>query len=177
MSEPIDPIAEAIERWADVDWELRTQSQGERITGAQLINETGDILIDLDEPFVGELNVLQLAAAAPTDIRALMGLIERQHTALTEFYTMLLDILAALKAGAEELDLDPYVLRAAAAMRGDAPPPPPPRSTTPEQAGEQARKAMAIAAHLDQLFGRDPTTGLADEADRAFDNPPRNYDR
>jgi hypothetical protein len=31
---------------------------------------------------------------------------------------------------------------------------PEPPSTTPEQAGDQARKAMAIAVHLDQLFGR-----------------------
>jgi hypothetical protein len=32
---------------------------------------------------------------------------------------------------------------------------PPARSTTPEQAGEQAERAMAIAAELDQLFGKE----------------------
>jgi hypothetical protein len=78
--------------------------------------------------------------------------------ALQVFYQMIADLKAALDAGDESIDLDPYLFQVGDILRGASEAlgysVVPATTTTPEEAGRQVENAMKIAQRFDELFGR-----------------------
>lgn len=81
-----DDIAAIRARWAGVRWSYEAGRDGDYVHSAMLsVGDDGDGAILLDEPSVGEQATLQLAAAAPADIRALMDWIEAARAAIRSY--------------------------------------------------------------------------------------------
>lgn len=70
---PPGPIAT---RWQDVRWRATIERDGGYLVAARLYNDAGGYpIFDLDEPSAAEAAALQLAAQAPSDIRALLDVL------------------------------------------------------------------------------------------------------
>jgi hypothetical protein len=127
--------------------------------GVALLAELAELRASRDamQEFTRTL-ILQVGAVdvpLPVAIANLQVELATALRALQVFFQMFIDIKAALDAGAESIDLDPYLFQVGDILKGgfEAIGRPVGLSTTPEEAGRQIEQAMRIAQRFGEFFG------------------------